>query len=356
MVSPMSLPFRNRIGSWTDSCALLARVVVILSIVQPGLAPLNAQSAIRWPFDPGDVVYPIGNSYGEYQNPEGRPYHHNGIDILAGAPREVYAVEDGTVTYVNTQSEYFSCVMIGEPVDGGEGYVYCHLEGSSIAVTIEESVQKGAYLGKIVAWPEPNFDHLHLSRVRGFGGKRWSRAFPIDNPILYLSPNADTSDPSFELATGTDLLLFCENETATCQPPLSLRGRLDIVALAHDTIAGNLHVAPYKIDVIVRRSEDNQEVYRSIVVLDGELGSDPFAVHTLYKDDASARSEGSYTERKFYIIATNMDGSRVLTQSDRDRAWNTLESRSGPHEVIVTVWDHGGNSVSSSMIVQVANE
>lgn len=325
------------------------------------LAAAGTPAPIAWPFAPTHQTHPIANNFGEYQNygmiassPETQAaaYYHNGVDILAPALQsQVLAVADGVVTDIDPGSELYSCLTVGEQGDQGLGYQYCHLDPKTISVQVYQAVKEGALLGQIVAWPVAGFDHVHLSRVQGDGG-----GLPVDNPILALTPADDASSPVIEQASTSGPFLFCPNQGGSCLPPHQLAGEVDIVALIYDTFGSNpLHLAPYKVAVVVRPAGGGVPAFNNELVLAGELGTNASAVNVLYKDDEEAASAGDYVHRKFYLVLSRCGVMKPLTPTDLQRAWDTRKANNGDYEVKVTAYDHAGNTASASMSVTIAN-
>jgi hypothetical protein len=324
-----------------------------------GLILLCGCQQIRWPYEPGDTTYELGNNYGEHQNYGGGSYYHNGIDILSAAPRPMYAVEDGTVTHITDPGGGLYCgIMIGEPTAGGRGWLYWHVDSPTIAVAVGDVVSAGDYIGDIVNWPVYNFHHVHFMKVEGTGGYPWAWAEPIGNPLSFLTPNTDNADPVIDTATATADFLFCENETSTYLAAGNLKGKVDVVVRIRDRFnAGtNWDMVPYSVAIEITPQGGGAAVLsKNAVLFSGALGSDATVIDTVYKDDATADTLGNYTTRVFWFVATNSDGDNLIETVDQNESWDTTTVSNGDYVVTVRARDQAGNEVTESMTVTVNN-
>jgi hypothetical protein len=318
-----------------------------------------ACTPVRWPYDPGNVTYQLGNNFGEYQNYGGSAYYHDGLDILGGSPRALYAVAGGTVTHVtDVGGGNYNGIMIGSPVAGGSGWLYWHIESSTLAVSVGDVVEAGDYLGDIVFWATSLFHHVHFSRVRGTGGYPWAWYEAIGNPLDWLEPDGDNASPAFQAAGAGVDFLFCRNDTSTYLNPSSLNGQVDIIARISDKFGAGTtwDMAPSSINVRIDPSGGGAAVLdKNAHFFHGALGTDSLVMPTVYKDDATADSRGDYSSRVFFFVVTNTDGTLGITAADAPSSWDTTAVADGNYVVTVTAWDLAGNEVSESMTVTVNN-
>lgn len=330
-----------------------AALLVALTTVSTGCTP------VRWPYNPGNVTYELGNNFGEYQNYGTGPYYHDGLDILGGTTRPLYAVEDGTVTHVTDDGGgLYTGIMIGEPSAGGVGYLYWHIDSSTLAVSVGDVVNDGDYLGDIVFWPTSSFHHVHFSRVRGTGGYPWGWYEAIANPLGYLEPDTDNASPVFQNAGAGAPFLFCRDETSTYLSPTDLDGKVDIVARLTDKFNGGTtwDMIPVSMNLEIRPAGGGAAVLkRHAFFFHGNLGSDATFVTTVYKDDGTANTQGNYNGRDFYFVVTNSDGDLIVEATDQSGAWDTTAVPNGEYEVTVNAWDDDNNKVTANMIVVVSN-
>ncbi len=317
-------------------------------------SPLAAQ--VPWPVDPTSPAHELGNNYGAFQDYDGSPYYHDGLDILASRGAAVYAVEGGVVQVVVDDGEggLYSGVMIGQSGDGGLGFDYWHLESSSLAVREGDVVSRGDYLGDLVVWPVDGFHHVHFNRVRG-DGDPWSWSTPVENPLSELRPNTDTSDPTVEHSSQGPLIYFCTNESSNYLQPKSLTGVVDVVAGLSDTYnGGSWELAPFEFRLEVADTAGNVVFERSSR-LAGDLGDKATMLQVFYKDDNVANSQGDYNNREYFFVLTNNDGDGLIEASDRHEGWDTTKHPDGPYQVKVIVEDMSRNSVSANVSVCVDN-
>jgi hypothetical protein len=338
-----------------NAFSLTLQTTVLLLV----LVTLGACRRVRWPYDPGNVTYELGNNYGEYQNYGGGAYYHDGIDILAGAPRAAYAVADGTITHISDDGGgLYSGIMIGQPVAGGRGYLYWHIDSASIAVAVGDVLSAGDYIGDVVSWPVANFHHIHFNKVRGTGGYPWGWYASTGNPVSYLTPNTDNEAPVFENAGAGVPFLFCQNETSNYLNPNNLRGQVDIIARIRDkfNVGTAWDMIPYSITLRIKNVASSSQVLNRIsAFFGGELGAASTVVNAIYKDDATADSQGDYNTRIFYFVVTNTDGDLQIEATDNAQSWDTTAVGNGNYEITVEARDRSGNVSTTSMIVTVNN-
>ncbi len=345
---------------------LLARRAGPHAVVAAAMRGVTTHEEIPWPLAPNQQ-HPIGNTYGEYQNYGGAPYMHPGVDFFGDPGQPVYAVHDGEVKAVLTTSGewHWRVAVANESTSGSsEGYLYAHLEESSIAVDVGDLVAAGQYLGDLVPWPIYDFTHIHFARIVDSGYLWYGNWLCTDNPHLDLPNQTDVEPPEFEPALGTDLLAFCENETSNYLDPASLQGEVDIIAHVGDRILTDWVCTVQEIRYTIYPEgspsqpvvDDKLSVFYDMVLDTYQGGGiDPFLVDLLYKQDGTCPTYGDYDRREFFHIITNSDGNQVYGPEDVWEAWNTTHVSDGDYVVRVTAWDAAGNAASDSMTVTVAN-
>lgn len=321
---------------------------------------------IPWPLLP-NIQQEIGNTYGEFQDDGGAPYMHPGIDVMGSPGQAVHAVHSGEVKAVLTTSgswHWRVAVSNNSGSDTSEGYLYAHLDQSTIAVSVGDTVALGQYLGDLVQWPSYNFTHIHFARIEDSGSQWYGNWLCTGNPHLELDNLSETMAPVFEPAQGSSIFAFCDNETDNYQDPAALSGQVDIIAHVGDRIdsswvctvqsivysiypVGNPRAAVIT-DKLAVNFDMDLDTYQSGPV-------DPFLVDLLYKQDAVCQTYGDYDYREFYHIITNSDGDQVYETSDLLEAWDTTAVWDGDYVVEVTATDTAGNAATQSMVVTTAN-
>jgi murein DD-endopeptidase MepM/ murein hydrolase activator NlpD len=320
---------------------------------------------IPWPIAPNSQ-HPVGNTYGEYQNYGGAPYPHPGIDCLGSPNQPVYAVHSGVVKAVlTTGGDWYWRVAISDSVTSGtsRGYLYAHLNQSSITVHVGDMVQVGQQIGTLVEWPGWNFTHTHFTVVEDTG-TTWDGAWlSVHNPHLNLN-HSETEAPVFEPARGTDLLAFCTNQTSTYLSPTALHGAVDIICHVSDRIASTWEctVQELRYSIYPYGNPGNLLVNNKLALFcdftcdtysSGTI--DAFMINLLYKQDSVCHTQGDYDYREFYHILTNSDGDQVYGPEDMNAAWDTSVLPDGRYVIRVTAIDAAGNAKSDSMTVTTSN-
>jgi murein DD-endopeptidase MepM/ murein hydrolase activator NlpD len=337
----------------------------VAPVTQGASAPVGAVQ-IPWPLLPNSQ-HAVGNTWGEYQNYGGAPYPHPGIDIFGSAGQAVYAVRSGVVKAVlTTGGDLYWRVAIGDSLTAGtcKGYLYAHLQQSSIAVHTGDLVIPGQFIGSLVQWPIYDFTHCHFARIED-SGAQWNGSWlAVDNPHPNFLNQNDTLPPVFEPARGADLLAFCNNETSTYQPPTSLHGAVDIICHVGDRIESSwvcsVQQLRYTIYPVNRPQypivDDKLSVVFDMTIDYYAGGSDYLWLNTLlYKKDSTCNTQGDYDFREFYHILSNSDGDGLCEQTDAQQAWNTAALPDGSYVVKVRAFDAAGNVTADSMTVTTVN-
>ncbi len=315
-------------------------------------------ATIPWPMQPFDSAHAIGNSYGEFQDYDGNPYLHPGIDILAQAGTPVYAVKSGWVKAVlTTAADLHWRVAIGDSAgpDSCDGYLYAHLRQSTIAVSEGEFVDSGQYLGSIVTWPVANFHHLHFVKIRS-GGTTWTSDWLfVGNPLDELVNATDTSTPRFlDISAGTPFRFAQDNTNTYFAVGGPVSGNVDIVAKSDDLINHpTWRVAPYTMGYEIYSDSVTLGPYTSFTFTGDLLWTD--VTNVIYKDSVPCNSEGNYDQRIFYEVLTNHDGDPKITPADDAGNWATGQVPNDTYWIKAWSADQAGNIAYDSMQVTTAN-
>ena len=327
--------------------------------------PTSGSQGIPWPLTP-NTQHPVAVTYGEYQHFGDTAYPHPGVDIMGSPGQEVCAVRGGVVKAILTTSDmYHWRVAVADSATSGtcRGYLYAHLDESSIPVDVGDVVTTGQLLGNLVRWPAPAYSHCHFTRIEGSGATWDGSWLSVHNPLLDLG-QTETSAPVFLPARGADLLAFCTNETSSYQSPTALHGDVDIIARVYDQIASTWKCAVPELRYTIYPLgnpespvvDDKQSVFFDMTLDTYEAGaSDASLVKLLYKCDVTCQSQGDFVNQDFFHILTNSDGDGVYGESDRDEAWNTAVLPDGDYVVRVRAVDAAGNAAVDSMVVTTAN-
>ena len=314
--------------------------------------------AIFWPVQPIDQPHRLGNYWGEYQN-YGSPYLHPGIDIMGNPGDSVFAVRPGYVKAVLTTSgEWHWRVATGssDGADSCNGWLYAHLEQSSIAVHEGDHVEQGQFLGRLVEWPGYDFHHCHFACIRD-AGTRWHANWRfVGNPYDSLEIRDDTEPPVIRNAYGE--YLFAINDPAHpsqyYNPGEPISGDIDIIARIDDLVGDPYwRLNPHRIEFSVHGEYDN---FGPILSFDfsGALPPDNL-MDIIYRADQVCPSKGDYEERDYYFVITNTDGDGVVENSDNAYSLHTAAFVDGQYWIVVTAYDGVGNSTSDSMQVTFLN-
>ena len=330
-------------------------LLTLLLILVVGYSPAYG---IRWPFNPDSVSLPLGNNYGEFQDYGTGPYYHPGIDILQLFGTPVYAVKSGIVKAVlTTSAQYHWRVAIGDSAGSGwcDGWLYAHLDQSTIQVQVGDTVQEGDYLGDLIYWPVAGFHHLHFVKIRN-QGTTWSADWLfIGNPLDELVPIDEPDPPVFENVQAGTKFAFCRNNTHDYfNPGTPISGEVDVIAKIYDQV-NNTHwkLNPYRVEYSVFNDSVSYGPITSFTFTDTLFWDRN--VDVIYQNDATYQTQGDYDYRNFYFIVTNTNGDSIIESSDKNYSWNTADFPNATYWVKVTAFDSFGHVTSDSMQVQVEN-
>lgn len=326
-------------------------------------ALLTIGFALPWPHVPQDSVHPIGNSWGNYQN-YGSAYLHNGQDIMVPAQSPAVAIKPGYVKQVWLGgSPLYNGVTVADSAGTAfcSGYMYYHIDDTTIQVQNGDTVAVGDTLGFISTWPVADFHHNHFSANHN-SGVTWSDfgAF-YHNPLLDLSPDDDSTVPTFLDAYSGQRFAICLNNTSTYQTKDSVHGTVDLICRLDDKINHRVwRVAVYRIDYSVRDTSGSYVVplTRAVEMSDSIDGYSPYQSRVVYKQDATCNTRCNYDSlaRQYYYIITNTDGDSLIEPSDSLAGWNTTLSPDGDYWVKVIARDEYGNTAADSMMMKVRND
>jgi hypothetical protein len=319
--------------------------------------------SVGWPLAPQNQTQPLGNNWGEYQDYGGSPYLHPGIDVMGITVwRPVYAVQRGFVkAWLTTSGEWHWRLAIADTnltTDSVEAWLYAHIDSNQYHKNVGDVVNAGDLIGYLVEWPIVGFDHCHFARIKDIGAV-WNNAdwAFVQNPLMIITPYADTAKPVFENAYSGNKFALCVNNTSTYINPNNVTGSIDIIAKIYDKTGLPLPVNPVWEEMIPLRI--TYEIHgpqnvpnRLSFVFKGVLNWDNTTiVNVIHKDDATCNTRGDYDYRDFYFIVTNTDGDSIVESSDATYSWNTSGFPAGHYWIVVTASDAANNVTIDSMEV-----
>jgi hypothetical protein len=325
---------------------------------------LATASALPWPSLPMDSVHPIGNAWGNFQNYGSFSYCHNGQDIMVPAQSPAVAIKPGYVKRVWLGgSPLYNGVTVADSAGAAfcSGYMYYHLDDTTIQVQEGDTIAVGDTLGYIATWTVAEFHHNHFSANRNSGVIWQDYGSFYHNPLLDLAPDDDSTVPTFLDAYPGQRFAICVDNTSTYQMKDSVYGTVDLICRLDDHINHRLwRVCIYRIDYSIRDTSGSYVVplTRSVEMSDSIDGYSPYQSRVVYKQDTTCNTRCDYDSlaRQYYYIITNTDGDSLIEPSDSLAGWNTTLSADGDYWVKAIARDEYGNSATDSMMVKVRNQ
>ena len=120
----------------------------------------------------------ISSYYGHRKNPrDNHDEFHRGVDIAVAEGTDVYAAQDGVVTFAGYDDEYGNYVVI----ENEKGYVskYAHL--SEINIPVGQTLKHGTLIGKTGSTGSVTGSHLHLECM--YRGEYYNPLFYFENGV-----------------------------------------------------------------------------------------------------------------------------------------------------------------------------
>jgi len=326
-------------------------------IHEPIYAPLN--------YGEEDFPFPIGNSYAEIQQYGATPYLHPGVDYMGDDNQEVYAVHNGFVKAVLTTggAPYWRVAIANDDIpEETQGYLYAHLNESSITVNVGDEVVAGDLLGTLYPWGFADFTHIHFARIFCTGEQWYGDWWTTENNLLDVINIQDTIPPIFENVWENNRFAFI-NDNGTYLDPLALSGEFDIIAKCHDIANSDwridLHDLSYSLHPM--NDPDSTLFQQFSYVYDFDLDTyhsgivDNMILNTIYSRDATCYSIGNYDEREYYHIVTNSNGDSLITEDDAAESFDSSQFPDNYYYFKVTARDASLNTTIDSMLVSFSN-
>jgi hypothetical protein len=330
---------------------LLTGLAVWGAVALGSFAPAGA---LPWPYMPFNQAHGLGNAYGEYQDYGDGGYYHDGIDLVTpSGPTAVYSISDGTLTYLTHNDPLYSGLMVGEPFAGGAGWLYWHINSTTMQFDVGDPVRTGDYLGTTANWPVASFHHTHFNKIVGTGGYPWTWYTSTDNPLAYMDPHPDADPPVFYTTYQSRRFGFARQSTAAPLNAYALDGDVDIIAKVSDVVGmSQWMLNPYKVEYWIDGAQMDVPVTNSVTFA-GICPTDA-TIGVIYRTVSPMKTEANYDQRDYYMIVTNTDGDGLIEASDASVSWHTASFGAGDYWVYVRASDLGGNAVTDSMRCTVA--
>ena len=295
---------------------------------------------LMWPVGNGTTPMPLGNTYGQSL---GGAEVHFGLDVQAEEGAAVYAMEDGTVEWVDTNLMNYKGLVVSSKAVPGRAFLYLHVKPLDPYLTPPVEVRARDMLGTIEYGVGA---HLHLSRLGdGYTTDDWSKIdWPsVRNPLALL-------DPAY---VGDEIAPVIHDKHKPVEPIEPLRFRSNEITYSSSlTDYSSAEIPPGPCDVLARvddsdgRSASLHTPYFLSLSIDGEVR---FTI----------RLDGSLAGQDMFYQRDMGDGTSLLyfelTSGEahdpaENGAWNAV---AGTHQLELCVLDVAGKVTRAEMSVTV---
>jgi hypothetical protein len=314
-----------------------------------------------------DTVYqPIGNSYNEMQEyTPGSMYPHPGVDLLGTYLQNTHSVKSGYVKAILTTSGQYHwriAISNNNTSSYSQGYLYAHLEQSTIPYIVGDSVNMGDVIGQLVNFPVTGFVHCHFARI-GCTGTTWSGNWrTYDNPLSYMTNFFDTIPPTFENTINNDVFAF-RDLSGNYLSFDSLYGNVRVISKVHDRINSSWNCDVHNLRYSVSPLSQPLTMLLDSLAFNYHYHNDFYyagptyltLLKTVYSRDFTCFSTANYNVRDFYHIVTSSDGNDTITGNDSLQVFNTLNLANGFYIFRVVATDPAGNTSRDSMVIKIVN-
>jgi len=314
-----------------------------------------------------DTVYqPVGNSYDEMQEySPGSTYLHPGVDLLGTYLQDVHSVKKGYVKAIITISGIYHwriAIANENTADTSQGYLYAHLEQTSIPYQVGDSVNEGDIIGQLVDFPVTGFVHCHFARIFD-DGLTWNGSWwTFDNPLSYMTNFFDTIPPTFELTINNDVFAF-RDSIGSYLSPLNLFGKVKVISKSYDQINASWHCDVNKLRYSLSPLSNPQTLLFDTLAYEYDFYNDNYfstsyltgIINTIYSRDNNCFTTADYVVRDFYHIVTNSDGNDTIDGNDSIQFFDTKQFANGNYIFRIEASDPSGNIALDSMIITIQN-
>ena len=333
------------------------------SYIQSGLHE-NIRGPLNYNSD--NVKYPIGNSYDELQDYGSGAYLHPGVDFLGNPNQEVYAVKTGIIKAVlTTGGDLYWRVAVANNKTNSEsvGYLYAHMNKTSIPYAVGDSIYEGHVIGTIVSWPVSGFNHVHFARIKETGAVWDGNWWTVNDPLTDVTNLVDTIKPVFENTINNDLLAF-RDLNGVYLSANNIHGNIDILSKGSDRCNSTYKIDVFQLSYSLSPVSSpgtyllNQLAFRFDMPSDDYIGSSVYSklmTNTIYSFDQTCLSKSDYNNRQFYHIITNSNGGDSITAQSKDLYFKSTDYPDGQYYFKVIAKDGRMNTAMDSMIVTINN-
>lgn len=337
----------------------------------------NGLKELPWPFEPFDSPHKQWNGYLQLaasRDGTSGTYCHQGLDMDVPSYAKCYSIDSGYVkcklTIMNPGDLYWRvAVSEVQTPDTSDGWLYAHLEKTTIGVDVGDVVLPGDYIGEIIPWNGLAGGHIHFARIRDHGSS-WKYSddqwWNVHSPLEQLRPLNDNSAPTImDCFADSKFGIMTNDGDGWTQyiKPTEVSGQVDILVRVQEEAWQSPWLQPaYGIkywmknldkDKIELDTTDGIKRKNSVIAqYSGELYNN--LASAMYHITTQFKAKGWFTPNRDYVhIITNVTDTLVLSQNDiyamEDKALNTALFADGNYRLYVEVYDAAYNSTLDSM-------
>lgn len=337
----------------------------------------KGRKELPWPFEPMDAPQKQWNGYLQLaasRDGTSGTYCHQGLDMDVPSYARCYSIDSGYVkcklTIMNPGDLYWRvAVSEVQTPDTSDGWLYAHLEKSTIGVDVGDEVLPGDYIGEIIPWSGLSGGHIHFARIRDHGTS-WKYSddqwWNVYSPLEQLRPLSDTSVPKIMDCFPNSKFGIMTNDGEGWTEyidPTEISGMVDILVRVQEKAWQSPWLQPaYEIKYWMMNLDKGKIELdtthgikrRNCIVTQysGALYNNLAPV--MYHITNQFKAKGWFTPNRDYVhIITNVTDTIVKNQNDiyamENAAFNSALYADGNYRLYVEVFDAAYNSTLDSM-------
>ncbi|MBE0433706.1 M23 family metallopeptidase [candidate division WOR-3 bacterium] len=338
-------------------------------------------NSIPWPLAPQGSAHATNKTYGDWNGNQVIPGvtmgYHGGVDLPADSGTPIYAVIDGVVSYIASDSGgHEGFINISTDTLSALAWHYAHIHPDTVTYLVGDSVHIGDCLGHVARFISDETDtndHLHFQRSNNDYASLTGYLNPLDSLLPYPAQMPFIMDRPGGIQHHPKQIYYVKDKsqdtTGYCYEISYLRDSVDIIVYTCTVIEGCIDNGIYSVGYCVQPTTagDSISFKKMLEMRDTISEADSQKYNLTYAHPLCSQF------RNFYIV-TNCGDSLSPTSSGlsniEESCWPTkiniagtadadsIEDARFPDGYYVTtikVWSHSNDSAVALDTVLVDN-